>query len=617
MALSYKKNTYNMKNQYSQKLFGAVLALIGMGVTTNAQVVSFGGPQKVHVIAKDLRLHAHIPSVTVGDTLKLYVKASVTDTFALSITDTGGVVVQTATVTGGKSVLASLPIGKYHFSLLGADSTQALGRFEVKAPHVHSNIHSEELGDTLHIRVRADSAALFTLTISDTSGVVQTLTVSGGKTDLPALPIGKYSYTLTNADGLVVSDGKFSVKAPHVRSDVRSVVFGDTLFIRVKAPATESFTLAISDTGGVVQTLTVAGGKTALPTLPVGKYSYTLTNSTGLVVSTGKFAVVAPHVHSGVHSAVLGDTLRIYVLAPVTESFTLAISDTGGVVQTLTVTGGISALPMLPIGKYSYTLANADGLVVSKGKFAVKAPHVHSDIHSLTLGDTLHIHVIALATASFELSISDTSGVVQNLSVTGGVTALPLLPIGKYSYTLTDASGIVVSDGKFEVRAPHVHAKINSNRFTLALSIKVNAPATETFALTVTDTSGATVLTATVTGGTTALDSLPVGKYAFTLVNAAGIQVEKGKFEVKTQLVHTDIYPNPSTVGTGSIIINAPATEIFTLVILDGSSTPVYTGAVTGGTTLLPNTLSAGLYHYRVINASGGIVAKGKIMILL
>jgi hypothetical protein len=53
------------------------------------------------------------------------------------------------------------------------------------------------------------------------------------------------------------------------------------------------------------------------------------------------------------------------------------------------------------------------------------------------------------------------------------------------------------------------------------------------------------------------------------------------------------------------------------LVILDGSSTPVYTGAVTGGTTLLPNTLSAGLYHYRVINASGGIVAKGKIMILL
>lgn len=606
-----------MKKQYSLKFISALIALSGIGVNVHAQSVH--APKKLHHVVNVLRSHAHIPSVTVGDTLKIHVRAAESDTFALAISDTGGVVVQSALVTGGKTNLAALPVGHYSFTLSTLDSVKvASGKFAVKAPHVHAILKSGTLGDTLSIFVKADSTESFTLAISDTGGVVQTLTVSGGKTDLPALPIGKYTYTLTDASGYVVNSGKFAVKAPRVFALIRSITLGDTAQIWVKADSSASFTLAISDTSGVVQTLTVNGGSTELPALPIGYYTYTLTNAEGIVVNEGKFAVKAPKVHSHIHSVTLGEVLSVVVRADSTDSFTLAISDTSGIVQTLTVTGGSTQLPALPIGKYTYTLTNAAGIEVSKGKFAVKAPEVHAHIHSGVLGDTLHIHVKADSSESFTLVISDTSGTaVQTLTVSGGKTDLPLLPIGKYTYTLTNADGIEVNDGRFDVKAPHVHASILSSRYSNVLSIIVLAPSTETFTLAISDTSGAVVQTATVTGGTTALATLPAGHYTFTLVNADGIQVEKGHFAVKNPVVKTFIFPNPAPAGEGSIVVAAPETQEFTLNIVDGASAPVYSGTVKGGVTPLPSTLSAGIYHYTVVNADGVVVSKGRIIILL
>lgn len=606
-----------MKNQYSLKFIGALIALSGIGANVHAQAVH--APKKIHDVVNVLRSRAHIPSVTVGDTLKIHVHAAVADTFSLAISDTGGMVVQTALVTGGHTNLAALPIGHYSFVLSTLDSVKvSSGKFAVKAPHVHALIKSGTLGDTLSISVKAGSTESFTLAISDTSGVIQTLTVTGGKTDLPALPIGKYSYTLTDANGYVVNAGKFAVKAPRVLALIRSITLGDTAKIWVKADASASFTLAISDNSGVIQTLTVTGGSTDLPALPIGHYSYTLTNADGIVVNTGRFAVKAPKVHSHIHSVTSGETLSIVVRADSTESFTLAISDTSGVVQTLTVTGGSTDLPALPIGKYTYTLTNAAGIEVDKGRFDVKAPHVHADIHSGVLGDTLHIHVKAASSETFTLVISDTSGTaVQTLTVTGGKTNLPALAIGKYTYTLTNSDGVVVNKGRFDVKAPHVHAHILSSKYANVLSIVVLAPTTETFTLAIADTSGAVVQTAAVTGGTTALATLPAGHYTFTLVNADGIQVEKGHFVVHNPVVKTFVFPNPAPVGEGSIVVAASETQEFTLKIVDGASAPVYSGTVKGGVTPLPTTLAAGIYHYSVINADGVVVSKGRIVILL
>ncbi|HTF80084.1 MAG TPA: hypothetical protein VL947_00110, partial [Cytophagales bacterium] len=167
-----------MKKQYSLKLFGALLALSGLSL--NAQAQTSNPPPKVRTIVHQLRYRAQISSITVGDTLQLRVRAAATDTFSLSIVDTGNVVVQTALVTGGTTNLAALPIGRYGFTLSTLDSVVVgRGHFAVKAPHVPAAIRSGRAGDTLNIFVKADTSEAFTLTISDTSGVVETLTVYG------------------------------------------------------------------------------------------------------------------------------------------------------------------------------------------------------------------------------------------------------------------------------------------------------------------------------------------------------------------------------------------------------------------------------------------------------
>ncbi|MCR6641652.1 MAG: hypothetical protein NVV82_22340 [Sporocytophaga sp.] len=92
-------------------------------------------------------------------------------------------------------------------------------------------------------------------------------------------------------------------------------------------------------------------------------------------VPTNVHSHVKPNPHAG------GDSLYLDVHAPLSEVFTLTITDTAdAVVNTLSVNGGENLLPFLPIGRYSYTLANAEGNIVSKGKLDVKAPHVHSHV---------------------------------------------------------------------------------------------------------------------------------------------------------------------------------------------------------------------------------------------
>ncbi|WP_028978664.1 T9SS type A sorting domain-containing protein [Sporocytophaga myxococcoides] len=495
-------------------------------------------------------------------------------------------------------------------------------------PHVHSHIkqnpHTES--DSLSLVIDAPLTSIFTLTISDTANVViDTVSVHGGENAL-LLPIGHYSYTLTDAQGLIVSKGKIDVKAPHVHSHVKQNPHAesDSLILVVDAPLASIFTLTISDSANIViNSLSVHGGENVLPVLPIGRYSYTLTDTQGLVVSKGKIDIKAPHIHSHVkqNPHAESDSLTLVIDAPLSEIFTLTISDTADVViYTLSVHGGENALPVLPIGQYSYTLTDAQGLIVSKGKIDVKAPHVHSHVkHSPPAeSDSLILVIDAPLSEIFTLTISDTADVVINiLSVHGGENALPVLPIGHYSYTLTDAQGLIVSKGKIDVKAPHVHSHVKHNppAESDSLILVIDAPLSEIFTLTISDTAKVVINTLSVHGGENALPVLPIGHYSYALADDQGIIVSKGKIDVKAPKIKSSIRPGHVHSGdTLSIQIDADVAQSFTLNIYTISDSLVQTLTVNGGSNTLP-TLSSGFYQYELLNSDGYKVSQGKIAI--
>lgn len=251
--------------------------------------------------------------------------------------------------------------------------------------------------------------------------------------------------------------------------------------------------------------------------------------------------------------------------------------------------------------------------------FAAPAPpkpgvHVHAHMKGTHLNDTLSIHVHALPTENFVLAIFDTAGVVNTLAVTGGKNILPSLPLGSYTFNLKDTSGVIVETGKFKIKPEHVHAHVKGKYYDDTLTFHVHADTSESFTLTVFDATDSLLHTLTVKGGYNQLPSLPIGHYSFVMVDEDGNQVEKGKFSVKVRPVHSGIHPNPSDPGDGSIFVDAPVTDSFSLKIYDSSLVLLHSENISGGTTLLPS-LPSGIYYYKVINSDGYEVSKGRILI--
>ncbi len=411
--------------------------------------------------------------------------------------------------------------------------------------HGHKNIitsihpnHSTE-GDTLVLKVHAVASDTFSVAIFNDADSIN-LQVTGGNTTLPLLNAGAYHYIVSGIDGKKVSSGHIIVKEPKVRTIItpNPSTVRDTISIKVEAPASESFTLTIADTGDVVShTLTITGGKSILPQLSVGKYSYSLVNADGKTVSKGRIDVKAPRVHSHVHRSVVGDTISLLVVAPETEIFTLTISDTGNVlIQTLNVHGGTNILPVLSVGMYNYTLENIQGYIVSRGKIVVNVPKIKSHIHPhhIHAGDTLSIKISADATESFTLNIYTFSdSLVQTLTVNGGSNALPILSSGFYYYELVSSEGYKVSKGKFAILPPKIHTVIapnpsNSGEATIA----VDADVTETFTLNIYNAADL-VSSQTIQGGITLLPAtLDSGIHFYTVVNAEGNIVSKGRIMI-------------------------------------------------------------------------------------
>jgi len=396
---------------------------------------------------------------------------------------------------------------------------------------------------------------------------------------------------------------------------------GDTLVLKLHASATDTFSVAIFNDADSIN-LNVTGGKTTLTLLNTGVYHYIVSNTNGKKVSFGNIVVKEPRVRSFVYPnpSTVGDTISIKIEAPASESFTLTITDTGGVVlHTLTVTGGTSLLPQLPLGNYSYSLVNADGKTVSKGKIDVNAPRVHSLVkyNPSIVGDTIALLVFAPGTESFTLTISDTGDVVINtLSVYGGSNVLPVLPVGVYSYALENGQGYIVSRGKIIVKAPKIKSVVQPHLIHAGdtLSIKIFSDITESFTLNIYTFSDSLIQTLTVNGGSNTLPALSSGFYYYELVSSEGHKVSKGKIVILPPKVHTVIAPNPSNAGEATIAVDADITDTFTLNIYDAANL-VSTQTITGGITLLPATLDSGIHFYTVVNAEGDIVSKGRILI--
>lgn len=382
-----------------------------------------------------------------------------------------------------------------------------------------------------------------------------------------------------------------------------------------------------------------------------------------MALFSNTFVTAAPPTH--VHAHVIApksetEELAIDVHAPAEDTFTLKIYDLAGVLsQEVTVNGGTNTLPSLPEGSYTFELFNIADEVVENGKFKVSFPapkppkpdtlvthpkppkpdtsvvkppkpdtlvanppkpepdsnHVHAHVKGTRLGDVLILHVHADSTENFVLTVFDSAGaVIQTLPVTGGENILPALPLGSYTFSLTDSDGVEVETGKFKIKPEHVHAHVKGKHYGDTLTLHVHADSTEVFTLTIYDEAESVLHTLTVHGGENLLPSLAIGKYSFTLVDEDGNQVEEGKFSVKVRPVHTGIHPNPSDPGDGTIFVDAPATDSFLLQIYDSSLVVLHSENIPGGTTLLP-ALPSGIYYYKVLNSDGYEVSKGRILI--
>lgn len=398
---------------------------------------------------------------------------------------------------------------------------------------------------------------------------------------------------------------------------------GDTLYYHIKTSKKDTFSLQIYKDTILLQTLTVYRGATPIVGLSIGKYLFKLFDSDTNVVDKEVVLISIPKVRSHISPPIstIGDTVSLKVDASSTELFTLTIYKDTVLVKTLTVTGGTSVLPSFSTGKYNYELTNSDGYTVSKGKFVVNGPKVHSRItpYVSTVGDTISIKVDAATAESFILSLYSDSLLIQSLAVSGGATILPNLTVGRYSYSLTNEEGYVVDKGRFVVQAPKVKSFIApSTTFGDTLYVRIKADSTASFSLKLytVDSSGINLTnTLTVVGGKTQLPLLPIGFYFYELVNGDGYTVDAGRFVVKVPKIVSKVAPNPSLSGQGFINVNAPISETFTFNIY-GSSTLVSTQNIPGGTSALPS-LEPGVYYYHVINGEGHVVSKGRIIITL
>lgn len=396
--------------------------------------------------------------VSDDDTVNLWIDTAASQVFTLLLKNHEDSLLATFTVHGGKNLLTGIAEGHYHFDLLKDTVVVLSGKFDVRSkPDLKPKpikVRVLPRDSVVSVLIDADSSKLFTLNLKNhKDSLLATYQVHGGLNLLTGIAEGHYHFDLVGDTGTVVAKGKFDVRKPREKPLEVKFKGDDTLVVWIDAPSTSNFVLnVLTHKDSLITSFPVHGGSNPLTGLAYGHYHYQLLDDSGAVVKTGKFDFNAPKPKPLQVKFKSGDSLQVWIGAPATSIFTLRVlAHQDSLVATFQVNGGTNDLSALPYGHYHYELLS-DTTVVKKGKFNLHGPHVHVVVGpNPSFGTLRFLHVHAPETEQFTVLISDANMLVHTLSVTGGVTQLPVLSVGVYYYKVLDSNNQAVAKGRIMI----------------------------------------------------------------------------------------------------------------------------------------------------------------------
>lgn len=413
--------------------------------------------------------------------------------------------------------------------------------------HVHVELKSINVGDTLTLWVEAPASEPFKLEITThRDSLLSSLQVTGGTTILPAFPIGHYHFTLLDDSGKVLKKGKFDIHPKPTpkpkKLKVKIVSDDDTVNLWIDTAASQVYTLQLKNhEDSLLATYTVHGGENVLPGIAEGHYHFDLLKDT-VVVLSGKFDVRSkpdPKLKPIKVRLLPGDSVvSVLIETDSSKLFTLLLKNhKDSLLATFPVHGGLNVLTGIAEGHYHFDLVSDSGTVVFSGKFNVHPkpiPPVHPKPLHLKFknGDSLEISINAPDSAQFVLRVlTHQDSLVATFTVHGGKNVVPSLPNGHYHYELLSDT-TVVKKGKFNLHGPHVHVVVGPNpSFGTLRFLHIHAPETDQFTVLISD-ANMLVYTLSATGGVTQLPVLSVGVYYYKVLNSNNQAVAKGRIMI-------------------------------------------------------------------------------------
>ncbi|SFD05118.1 SprB repeat-containing protein, partial [Flexibacter flexilis DSM 6793] len=368
-----------------------------------------------------------------------------------------------------------------------------------------------------------------TVTLSDPSPFTLSVTkvdeslcgAGDGSIDLSVSPsAGSYVYSWTNSAGTVVGT-----------SQDMSGLLPDTYTVSVISGSCVSTTSVVINGGSVGFALSSsvvnpsvcsgADGSVNLSVSPVGTYTYSWTNSSGVVVGTSEDI---SGLSAGVYTVVVSQgtcTSSLSVTLSDPSPFTLSVTK---VDESLCGAGdGSINLSVSPsAGSYVYSWTNSAGTVVGTSQ----------DMSGL-LPDTYTVSVISgscVSTTSVVINGGSVgfalSSSVVNPSVCSGADGsinLSVSPVGTYTYSWTNSSGVVVgtSEDISGLSAGAYTVVVSQGTCTATLTVTLSDPSPFTLSVTKVDES----LCGAGDGSIDLSVSPSAGSYVYSWTNSAGTVV--------------------------------------------------------------------------------------------
>ena len=454
---------------------------------------------------------------------------------------------------------------------------------------------------------------------------------SGTATTLSGLPVGTYTFTVTNAAGCTSSVSASVIINPPPSAPAAPVpgtVTHPTCFLATGSvildglPATGNWTVTRSP-GGV--TTTGSGNSTTISGLPAGSYTFTVADATGCNSAASANVVInaqptfpsVPTVGTITQpSCILATGSVILGGLPSSGNWTLT-RNPGGVTTSGSGTG--ITVSGLAAGSYTFTVTDAAGCisaasgnVVIASQPAIPSAPTVGPITQPTCSLTTGSVVLGGLPASGSWTLTRSPG-GNTTTGSGTATTLPGLPVGTYTFSVTNAAGctssasasVIINPPPSAPTAP-VPGTITQPTCVLATGSVVLGGLPATGNWTVTRSPGG--VTTPGSGSNTTISGLPTGSYTFTVADATGCSsAASANVVINSQ----PTVPSAPTVGTitqpscilatGSVILGGlPSSGNWTLTRNPGGITTSGSGT---GTTI--SGLPAGNYTFLVTNASG------------